>query len=190
MMLAERYQIVRRRDSAGLFNPVEDSTGRVLSLPELAVLARAPLQTSTRRHLDCVLGDEAVPCHGGPAIRPQVPNVSRTDIPLTFLDTEFAIGTIQDALVVAPGHVPDTIGFALLGTVALDDTVLAEVAWRRALQEGLFGGLCMSLLEWRDAAGLFTSGELQHVILGDQESIHLTNARVLRLRERAQACER
>jgi hypothetical protein len=182
MMLAERYQIVRRRDAAGLFHPVEDATGRALSLPELEVLARAPLQIDTRRHLDCVLGDEAPPRNGGPAIRPQVLHVSRTDVPLTFLDTELAIGTIQDALVVAPGHVPDTIGFALLGTVALHDTVLADIAWR-ALQEGLFGGLCMSLLEWRNAEGLFTSGELQHVILGDQESSHLANARVLRLRE-------
>ena len=182
MMLTERYQIVRRRDAKGLFHAVEDASGRVLILSELDELSRAPLQTGSRRYLDCMLGDEAPPRNSGPAIRPQYLHLSRERIPLTFLDTALEIGAIEDARVIAPGHVPHTIGFALLGTVVLYDTVLADLAWR-ALQEGLFGGLCMSLLEWRDPAGLFTSGELQHVILGDRESSHLANARVLRLRE-------
>jgi hypothetical protein len=150
-------------------------------MDEMQQLAHTPSMTNTSRFMDCLLADEGPTSDGRPGVRPQYIHLSRERIPLTFLNTLLPVGMIEDARVIAPGCVPDSQGFALLATICVSETALAELCWL-ALQEGLFGGLCMSLLEWRDPAGLFTSGELQHVILGDRESSHLVNARVLRLR--------
>lgn len=177
------YRVIRAAEGdRGPIHRVEDLNGKILSMVELQLLSQLPARWDQgRRHLDFVLTDESQPRHGKPHLRPRALTFDYKPV-LTFLESGYAIGEVDDIVICPPGIIPETEGAVALATVTLFRTQLAELAWQSA-QEGILNGVCLHGKGRPDPDGELRAYEGRYVVLGSLEGSCVRNARVLRLRE-------
>jgi len=177
-----KYRVERgAMTPTGLMMRIVDESGRLLYTDEIQALAHISEPATTRRHLDFLICDESQPRHGKPVLRPQSLQFNGST-PLTFLDTELVIGTVDEVIVCPPGslqHHVQAEGCAAIATATLHNTVLAAVAWD-ALQSKMFSGVCIHGTGNTDTLQSYTA---RFVSLGNIDGVCIENARVLRLRE-------
>jgi hypothetical protein len=165
----------------GLMMRIVDESGRLLYTDEIDALARIPEPATTRRHVDFVVCDESQPRHGKPVLSPHSLQFTAST-PLTFLDTELVIGTVDEVLICPPGTLHSEVqveGCAAIATATLHHTVLAGVAWE-ALQSQMFSGVCIHGTGNTDTLPSYTA---RFISLGNIDGVCIEHARVLRTRE-------
>lgn len=177
------YRVVASFDEIGILHHIQDASGRVLSVDEWAVLAETPDPGTMSRHVDFILTDESQPKHRKPVLSPHCLTFP-TFPPLMFLDSELAIGVVDEVLICPPGSMAGVHveGACALATATLRPTVLGTIAWQ-ALHEKLFTSVCLHGDGQLDEAGALLSCVARFVVLGSSEGNCIANARVIRLRE-------
>jgi hypothetical protein len=95
------------------------------------------------------------------------------------LQPEAIIGALTRVACLPPGWIVGTVGYALAGELAFEDTVLASVAWR-ALQDGVLGSVSLHVLSPEPATGPLLAGTADAVTLMAPGFACLLSTRVLR----------
>lgn len=177
---AASYRVVRVSHDGGCSHPIVDRTGRIVTLPEVEVLADLPAGGPRARHLCFVMIDESLPANGDP--RRRLGGYRwEPKMPLTLLDLWIPIGVIEEVRRVRPGAIPGTEGEALVAVARLRPSVVGDCTWR-AVVAGLFTGVCCVLHagELQDTTtGDLVEGEIAYVRLGSQDLVCIRGARVL-----------
>jgi hypothetical protein len=167
------YRMIRLERSDGLWTPIVNATGDVLSIEHLDRLAVTPdpdRVARAPRRLVFIIVDEGRP---RPVPRPAPLPYRRLaetrgvrldgvravpPIPLTLLPNGLGLGVVHT--ITRYAQIPGTTGRALVATATMDDSVLASIAWQ-AITAGILTAVSPRIVHERyDADGHVIGGVL------------------------------
>jgi hypothetical protein len=178
------YRIERVWHQDELYTPILDPSGAVCDRTEAARLARAPSPVRGRgRQFIGIAADESAPRAASGNRRVSLAHFRPVPgVPVHFGDSELEIGRItwlavRSARAVGGG----AVGRALLVTVTLLETRLAELIWD-GIARDVLGGLC-AVVSGPEVAGCCVLTDFLALRLGAAETTCLSPARVLAVSE-------
>jgi len=176
-LTADDFRIVRVRHEGQTYTPVITRGGQVLDPGAVGALAHTRQAPRSVRWITGIIADESLPISGGATL--QLASFRHEEIvPLELGDSELEIGAMLVIEPRPPQTMPATIGWSLVGTARLADTVLAAITWR-AMRDGIITGFCVHF-DCRATATNALDGKVGAVRLGAAEDSHLRGARILR----------
>jgi hypothetical protein len=152
-------------------------------VPEGSTLANI-IKDLELEHL-ALCADEGVP-REGPSMRLGI--APQASVPLTYLESPFVLGHIENLSVMPAGCLDDTVGECLIGVATMASTRLADIVWP-AITSGRLRGLCVEV-QGVEREGRFDVVDVLRVQLGARANDCLRAAHVVRCWEGDDAAPR
>jgi hypothetical protein len=170
----QQYRVAKIVQDGQSYFPLVDNAGRIQPPDVLAELAAIRTEAPTRRFL-ALVADEGVPAEGPPLRLGIAPQGS---VPLTYLESPFVLGHIEELSIMPANCLDDTVGECLVGIATMASTLLADIVWP-AITSGRLRGLCVEVrgVEREDR---FDVLDVLRVQLGARENDCLHAAHVVR----------
>jgi len=166
--------VTRLRYDGATYFPIVNA-GAMLGPEELAELVATSAPAPVRR-FRCIVVTEEAPRDGAPLTLGRL--APTKPVPLTYGDSVFTIGCVQELAVLPAGcTVAGTDGPCLVGIGRLYESALAAIVWP-AIVTGVLRGLCAEAIG-KEAGDRFVVREVLRVTLGGVENNCLPGALIL-----------